>query len=127
MTKDIIECYGTFNTKSCPGELIFGDFNDQHISSNYYNLLNDDNNYGNNIPGTPVENYLLYNKGIEDTVVTNDADIQNKIIIDYDDILASDIALPPQTEFWGLKEWTIKLKEGKLKGWNKKMNKWTKK
>ena len=54
ITEDMIERYYTFNTKRCPEELIFGDFNDQPIPSNYHNFLNDDNDNGNNIPGTPV-------------------------------------------------------------------------
>ena len=60
----MIERYGAFNTKGCPDELIFGDFNDQPIPSNYYNLLNDDDDndydYGNNIPGNPVGDSLLF-------------------------------------------------------------------
>ena len=61
MTKDAIEIYGTFNTKRCPDELIFDDFIDQPIPSNYYNLLNDDYDNGNNVPGTPVDDDLLDN------------------------------------------------------------------
>ena len=58
MTKDVIEKYDTFNTRRCPDELIFGDFNDQPIPSHYYNFLKDDNDDGNNVPGTPVEDSL---------------------------------------------------------------------
>ena len=61
MTKDAIEIYETFNTKQCPDELIFDDFNDQPIPTNYYNLLNDDYDNGNNVPGTPVDDDLLDN------------------------------------------------------------------
>ena len=55
----MIELYDTFNTKGCPDELIFGDFNDQPISSDYYNFLNDDNDDGNIIPGTPIGDALI--------------------------------------------------------------------
>ena len=41
MNKDVIEQYDTFNTKGFPEDLIFGDFNDQSISSTYYDLTND--------------------------------------------------------------------------------------
>ena len=33
MTEDVIDQYETFNTKGCPEDLIFGDFNDQPIPS----------------------------------------------------------------------------------------------
>ena len=58
MTKYVIERYDTFNSKGCPDELIYGEFNDQPIPSNYYNFLNDDDDDGNNIPGTPVGDVL---------------------------------------------------------------------
>ena len=61
MTEDAIEYYDTFNTKGCPYELIFGDFNDQSIPSDYYNLLNDDNDDGNNIPVNLFDDVLLDN------------------------------------------------------------------
>ena len=32
-TEDVISRYDTFNTKGCPDELIFGNFNDQPIPS----------------------------------------------------------------------------------------------
>ena len=64
MTEDVIERYDTFNTKGCPDELFFGYFNDQLIPSNYYNLLNDENDNGNNIPSNPVEYSLLENEGV---------------------------------------------------------------
>ena len=82
MTKDDIERYGTFNTKGWPGELIFDDFDDQSIPSNYHNLLNDDDNNGNIIPGSPVDDDLPDNKGVEDAVVKNDEDINDEIILD---------------------------------------------
>ena len=58
----MIEQYDTFNTKGCPNELIFGEFNDQPIPSNYYNFLNYNDDIDNNIPGTPVDNSLLENE-----------------------------------------------------------------
>ena len=54
MTKYAIERYDTFNTKGCPDELLFGDFNDQPITSEYYNLLNNDDYNVNNVTGTLV-------------------------------------------------------------------------
>ena len=44
--------------KLCPDKLFFGNFNDQLIPSNYYNVLNNDNEDGNNILDTPVDNAL---------------------------------------------------------------------
>ena len=58
MTKDVIEWYYNFNTKGCYDELIFGYFNDQHIPSDYYNFLKDDNDYGNNVPGNPADDVV---------------------------------------------------------------------
>ena len=109
MTEDVIERYDTFNTKVCPDELIFGNFNDQPITSNYYNLLNDDDDNGNNIHGTPIGDALPDNEGVEDSVVTNDWDFNDEIIIDDNDILASYID-PSRTKFWKFKEWTMKVK-----------------
>ena len=54
MTEDTIEGCDTFNTKWCPDELIFGDFNDKLIPSHYYNFLNYDEEDGNNIPGINI-------------------------------------------------------------------------
>ena len=130
MTEDVIGRYETFNTKGCPDELFLGYFNDQPIPSNYYNILNDDDDYGNNITGTPVDNALLDNELVEDAVVPNDEDINYEIIIDDDDSLASDIDPPPppkKTKFWKFKEWKMKLKEGKFKEWTQKMKEWTQK
>ena len=62
MTKDVIQCYDTFNKKGCPDELIFCNFNDYPILSNYYNFLNDDNDNGSNVPGTPVDNSIQDNE-----------------------------------------------------------------
>ena len=84
MTEDVIERYGTFNTKGCPEDLIFGDFNDQPIPSIYSDLTND---YGDNL--TQIDAALTDNEGVEDAVVPND---ENK----YEDSLASDIDLPPK-------------------------------
>ena len=53
-------------------QTIFGNFNDQTIPPNYYNILNDDNDYGNNITGTPIKNSPLDKKGLEDVVMLND-------------------------------------------------------
>ena len=61
MTEDVIKIYDTFNAKRCTDDLTCGDFNCQPILSNYYKFLNDDDGDGNNIPGTPVDNSLLYN------------------------------------------------------------------
>ena len=98
----MIERYGTFNTKGCPDEIIFGDFNDQPITSNYYNLLNYDD--VNNVPGTPVDDALSDKEGLEYSVNQNDEYINYKIIIiDDDESLASDID-PSKTKLWILKE-----------------------
>ena len=64
MTEDVIKLYDNFNTKVCPDEIIFGDFNYQSIPSEYYNILNDYDDDGNNIPGAPIDNTLLHNKGV---------------------------------------------------------------
>ena len=71
ITEDIIERYDTFNTKGFTEKLIFGNFNDQNIPSNYYNSLNYDYDNGKNITGNPVDNTLPENKGVEDAVVPN--------------------------------------------------------
>ena len=59
MYEDVIEKYETFDTKWCPYEITLGYFNEQTIPSDYYNILNDDNDNGNNISGTPVDDALL--------------------------------------------------------------------
>ena len=84
----MIEWYNAFNTKGFPDELAFGDFNDRPIPYYYYNLLNDEDEDCNNIPGSPIENVLLDNKGAEKSFVSNDEDIDDKIIIYDDDSLA---------------------------------------
>ena len=40
MNEDVIEQYDTFNTKCCPEDLIFCDFNNQPIPSTYFDLKN---------------------------------------------------------------------------------------
>ena len=67
MTEDVIERYDTFNTKGCPEDLIFGDFNDQPIPSNYSDLTN---YYDYDV--TQIDASLTDNEGVEDAVVTND-------------------------------------------------------
>ena len=66
MTEDVIKRYGTFNTKGCPEDLIFGDFNDQPIPSTYSDLTND---YDDD--GTKIYSSLMENKGVGDAVVPN--------------------------------------------------------
>ena len=95
MNRGVIGRYDTFNTKGCPDDLIFGYLDSQPIPSKYYNFLNDDDEDGNNIPGTPIEYTLTYNKGLEYEIIPNDEYINNEIII-YDDYrLASDVDPPP--------------------------------
>ena len=55
MTEDVIERYDTINTKGCPEDLNFGDFNDQPIPSTYSDLTNyyDDD-------GTQIVAALMY-------------------------------------------------------------------
>ena len=83
MTEDVIERYDTFNTKGCPEDLIFGDFNDKPIPSTYSDLTND---YDNN--GTQIDDALMDNKVVEDAVMKNDE-------INDEDSLDSDINPPP--------------------------------
>ena len=79
MTEDVIERYDVFNTKGCPEDLTFGDFNDQTMPSTYSDLKNDYDGDGNQINAA-----LKYNKGVEDAVVPNDEN-------NNDDSLDSDI------------------------------------
>ena len=72
MIEDMIERYFKFNTKICTYKLIFGNFNDETIPPNYYNLLNDDDGDGNNSPDTPVDDSLPDNEGVDYEFVTND-------------------------------------------------------
>ena len=85
----MIEWYDTFNNKGCLDELIFGDFNEQPNQSNYYNVLNYDDDDGNNIPGNTFDDDQPFNEGVEDAVMQKYEDINNEIKIDYDDRLAS--------------------------------------
>ena len=61
MPEDVIEWYDTFNTKGCPEDLIFGEFNDQPIPSTYFDLTN---NYDNNV--NQINAALTDNEGVED-------------------------------------------------------------
>ena len=97
MTKDANKIYDTFNSKGCSNEFLFGYFNDQPIPYDYYNFLNFDDGYGNNILCTSVGDTLPDNEGVEDGIVPNDEDINNEIIINNVDSLASKIA-PLQNE-----------------------------
>ena len=92
-TEDVIERYNTFNTKDCPEDLIFSDFNDQPIPSTYSDLTND---YGDDV--TQIDAALTDNEGVEDEVVPNDENNDEDSLYLYID--------PPQTIFWKLKEWT---------------------
>ena len=87
MTKDVIELYDTFNTKGCPEDLIFGDFNGQPIPSNYSDRTDDCDD-----DGTQIDAALTDNKVVEDAVVPNYERNDEKS-------LASDIDPPPQTIF----------------------------
>ena len=84
MTDGAIECYDTFITKGCLDELLFGDFHDQPIPPDYYDLLNDDDgdDDDNNIPGTPIDMTAL-----------------------------PQTSTPSKTKYYKLKEWTRKMKE----------------
>ena len=84
MTEDIIERYDTFNTKVCPGGLIFGEFNDQPIPSTYSDLTNDYDYYG-----TQIDAALTDNNVVEDAVVPNDEN-------NNDNSLAKNIDPPPK-------------------------------
>ena len=98
MTEGGIEQYDTFNTKRFLYELHFGGFHDQPIPPDCYDLLNDNDDYNNNIPGTPVDNFFSLKKGVEDAVMqdapdsdANDKDIYDNKIIGDDNSLTSDI------------------------------------
>ena len=71
MTKYVIKQYDTFSTKGYPDELILGHFDYQPIPSNCYNLLNDDDENGDNFPDTLVGDSLLYKELVEDSVMPN--------------------------------------------------------
>ena len=59
MTEDVIERYGNFNTKGCPEDLIFGDFDNQPIPSTYSYFI-----HGRDEDGPTIEAALGYNKGV---------------------------------------------------------------
>ena len=71
-----------FNTKRCPDEIFFGNSHDQPIPSNYCDFLNDDYDDENNIPCSPVEDVPPDQKKLEDSVVPNDEETDDEIIID---------------------------------------------
>ena len=83
MTEDVIERYDTFNTKGFTEDLIFGDFNDQHILFTYSDLTNDPED-----DGTQIDADLTDNEGVEDAVVPNDEN-------NNEDSLDPDIDPPP--------------------------------
>ena len=76
--------------KGCPEELIFGDFSYQPIPPNFYDFLNNDDDDENKIPGTPVYDVLPVKRRVEDSVVLNDEEIDDDIIIYDADRLISD-------------------------------------
>ena len=71
MTEDVIEHYYTFNTKGCKDEHISGNFIDQPIPPNYYYFLNDNNEYGNIIIGTPVDDVLPKKQEVQYSYASN--------------------------------------------------------
>ena len=64
-----LERYRNYNTIFLPDKLIFGNFNDEPKTTNYYNFLSDDD--VNRIPITPFDDDLPDNKGVEDAVMPN--------------------------------------------------------
>ena len=56
MTDYFIERYATFNTKGCPEDLIFLNFNDQPIPSTYYDITNDYDDEGTQINAVLTDN-----------------------------------------------------------------------
>ena len=89
MIEDVIGQYDTYNTKGYPYELIVGNFIDQPIPCDYYNLLNDNYDDGTNIPGNPVDDNIPEKEVVEYSVMTNDEDINYDIIFDHFDSLVS--------------------------------------
>ena len=61
----MIERYDTFNTKVSPYELPFSVFYYQPITPDYHDSHNYDDEDDNNIPVTPVDNFLTYKKVVE--------------------------------------------------------------
>ena len=122
MNKDVFEWYDTFIIEECTYELKIRDFKDQPIPFEYYNFINDDNDNVKNIPSNYVGDALPDNELMEYAVVPNDEDINYEKIMDVGNSLALNID-PLKTKFWSLKEWTLKIKEGKLKEWRQQLNK----
>ena len=85
-------------------EIPFRYFNDQPITPKYYDILNDDDDDENNIPGNPFDNVLLWNKILEDSVMPNDKDIDDEIIIDDADSLISATDPNPKNKFREFKD-----------------------
>ena len=101
MTLDVLRLCDNFNTKGCPNELLFGDFCDQPIPPNYYELLNDNDDDDNNTPGTPVGDVFTDNEVLKDLVLPNAPDayandefIDNDTVIYDADIISSAIDSP---------------------------------
>ena len=88
MNEYVIERYETFNTKGCPEELIFGDFNNQTTPYTYSGLTN---NYDGD--GNPIDADLADKELVEDAIVKNDENNNEKS-------LASDID-PPHKRYSG--------------------------
>ena len=109
MTKDVIECYDTFNTKICPDKLIFGDFHDQPIPPGCYYFLNHNDDDDNNNPETPVEDVFTDNEGVEYKVIINasDDDANEKVIgndtVTYDADSLTSYKPPSKTKSWKYK------------------------
>ena len=64
---------------------------DLPVAPDYYNLINNDDNDGNNMTDNPVGNVLPDNEGFEYAVIPNNEAIGNDIIMDDDNSLASAI------------------------------------
>ena len=84
MAKDEIKYVATFSTKGCPYESTSGGFNEETIPSNYYNVLNGDDDDRKNINFPFIDNLLPDNKWVEDEMVKNDEGTKDEIIIDND-------------------------------------------
>ena len=82
MTEDFIERYDNLNTKGCPEDLIFGDFNNQLIPCTYLDIKHD---YDDN--RTQIDAALADKKLVGGEVVPN---YENK----NDDSLTSNIDPP---------------------------------
>ena len=62
MIEDVIERYNTFNTKGCPEDLIFGNFNDQPIPSTYSDVTNDYDDDGIQFFSDQLETVFLFSR-----------------------------------------------------------------